>query len=148
MQKPEKAILNGTVEDIVYQNNQNDYTVIDVATNDGDLVTAVGIMPYVCEGEEVKLYGEWVSHAEYGKQFSVENYEKKLPTDLSSILKYLSSKQVKGIGPATAVKIVNKYGKDTFDVIEKHPEWLVDIPGITMKKAAPKDGENYAYSDL
>ncbi len=132
----EKVTVSGTVEDIVYRNKENDYTVIDVATEENELVTAVGIMPYLGEGEEVTLVGEWVSHSEYGKQLSVHSFEKRLPTDLSSILRYLTSRQIKGIGSATAVKIVNKYGKDTFDVIENHPEWLATINGITLKKAA------------
>ena len=128
--------LTGTVEGIVYQNKLNDYTVIDLATDDGELVTAVGEMPYVGEGERVRLFGEWTRHNEYGEQFSVSVVEKLLPTGANEILKYLSGKNVRGIGPVTALKIVNRFGDDTFDVIEQHPEWLSDIPGISRKKAA------------
>ena len=128
--------LTGTVEGIVYQNKLNDYTVIDLATDEGELVTAVGEMPYVGEGERVRLFGEWTRHNEYGEQFSVSVVEKLLPTGANEILKYLSGKNVRGIGPVTALKIVNRFGDDTFDVIEQHPEWLSDIPGISRKKAA------------
>jgi len=128
--------LTGTVEGIVYQNKLNDYTVIDLGTDEGELVTAVGQMPYVGEGERVRLIGEWTRHAEYGEQFSVTVVEKILPTGANEILKYLSGRNVRGIGPVTALKIVNRFGDDTFDVIEQHPEWLSDIPGISKKKAA------------
>ena len=128
--------LVGTVEGIVFQNKQNDYTVIYLATDEGELVTAVGQMPYVGEGERVKLYGSWTNHAEYGEQFSVTAIEKIMPTGANEILKYLSGRNVHGIGPVTALKIVNRFGDDTFDVIEQHPEWLTDIPGISRKKAA------------
>ncbi|MBO6019671.1 MAG: ATP-dependent RecD-like DNA helicase, partial [Clostridia bacterium] len=128
--------LTGTVEGIVYQNKLNDYTVLDLGTDEGELVTAVGTMPYVGEGERVRLFGEWTRHSEYGEQFSVTAVEKILPTGANEILKYLSGRNVHGIGPVTALKIVNRFGDDTFDVIEQHPEWLSDIPGISRKKAA------------
>lgn len=128
--------LTGTVEGIVYQNKLNDYTVLDLGTDEGELVTAVGAMPYVGEGERVRLFGEWTRHSEYGEQFSVTAVEKILPTGANEILKYLSGRNVHGIGPVTALKIVNRFGDDTFDVIEQHPEWLSDIPGISRKKAA------------
>lgn len=128
--------LTGTVEGIVYQNKLNDYTVIELATDEGELVTAVGEMPYIGEGERVRLLGCWTRHNEYGEQFSVSVMEKLLPTGANEILKYLSGRNVRGIGPVTALKIVNRFGDDTFDVIEQHPDWLSDIPGISRKKAA------------
>ena len=127
--------LVGTVEGIVYQNKLNDYTVIYLATDEGELITAVGQMPYIGEGERVKVLGEWTRHSEYGEQFSVTFVEKLLPTGANEILKYLSCGNVRGIGPVTALKIVNRFGDDTFDVIEQHPEWLAAIPGISRKKA-------------
>ncbi len=132
----EPTELSGTVESVVYQNKMNDYTVIELASDDGKLLTAVGAMPYVGEGERVRLFGQWTHHSEYGEQFSVTAFEKELPSTASEILRYLSGRNVKGIGPVTALKIVNRYGDDTFDVIEHHPEWLSDIPGISAKKAA------------
>ena len=128
-------ILNGTVEDVVYRNENNDYTVLELSV-DGELITAVGIAPMINEGELVILNGGWGYHKEFGKQFNFTSIERKLPIEVEGIIQYLSGRTIKGIGPVTAVKIVNKFGLDTFDVIENHPEWLADIPGITRKKAA------------
>ena len=144
MGKPEQLLtdteqrpsLTGTVEDVVFHNPANDYTVIELSTDDGDSVMAVGCMPTVHKGESVVLYGDFTYHATYGQQFSVENFEKILPVETEDILKYLSSGVLKGIGPVTALKIVNRFGAETFDVIQNHPTWLADIPGITRKKAA------------
>ncbi len=129
--------LRGTVEEIVFHNPTNDYTVMEVLDPvKKRLVTAVGFIPYAAEGETVELWGEWTNHPDYGKQLSVTSYEKHLPLEIDDIIRYLSSKAIRGVGPTTALKIVNRFGRETFDVIEKHPEWLADIPGITRKKAA------------
>lgn len=128
--------LIGTIENVVYRNESNDYTVLEISDGDGNLVTAVGIIPMAFEGEEVELKGNWTYHKEFGKQFAFEAFEKHLPKETDGILQYLSSRTVKGVGPVTALKIVNRFGTESFDVIENHPEWLADIPGITMKKAA------------
>lgn len=128
--------LKGTVENVVYRNESNDYTVLEIICDSNELITAVGIIPMAFEGENVELRGHWSYHKEFGKQFAFDSYEKSLPEEEEGILQYLSSSTVKGVGPVTALKIVNKFGKESFDVIENHPEWLTDIPGITMKKAA------------
>ena len=128
--------LLGVIENVVFRNDENDYCVIEIVDADNNLITCVGNMPLPFEGENVRLVGSWTYHKEFGRQFAFDSFEKTLPEEEEGILQYLSSKTVKGIGPVTAVKIVNRFGKDTFDVIENHPEWLVDIPGITMKKAA------------
>ena len=128
--------LSGTIENVVYHNETNDYTVIEISDSDENLITAVGTMPMAFEGETVDLKGRWTYHKEFGKQFAFDSFEKHLPEETDGILHYLSSRTVKGIGPVTALKIVNRFGTDSFDVIENHPEWLADIPGITMKKAA------------
>ena len=125
--------LNGTIENVIYQNESNDYTVIEISV-DNTLITAVGTMPMASEGEVVTLNGKWIYHKEFGRQFSFDSYEKNLPAEEEGILKYLSSRTIKGVGPVTALKIVNKFGADTFEVIENHPEWLTDIHGITAKK--------------
>ncbi|MBE6532986.1 MAG: ATP-dependent RecD-like DNA helicase [Ruminococcaceae bacterium] len=135
-QNTTQECIIGTIENVVFRNEKNDYTVIDVADEQDNLILAVGIMPLAFEGERVKLYGKWTYHKEFGRQFAFESFEKTLPEEEEGILQYLSSRTVKGIGPVTALKIVNRYGKDSFDVIENHPEWLADIPGITLKKAA------------
>lgn len=129
-------ILKGIIENVVYRNEQNEYTVLEVVDSEDNLVCAVGIIPMASEGEHVSLYGRWVYHKEYGKQFAFDSFEKTLPEDSDGIFQYLSSGTIKGVGPVTALKLVNRYGDQTFEVIEHHPEWLTDIPGITMKKAA------------
>ena len=131
-----KETLKGTIENLVYRNEKNDYTVMEIVTDDDDLVCAVGIIPMSFEGEIVTLKGQWTYHKEFGKQFAFDSFEKTLPDDVDGIFKYLSSGTIKGIGPVTALKIVNRFGADSFDVIEHRPEWLADIPGITRKKAA------------
>ncbi len=136
MKKYSAEILEGTVEDVVYRNENNDYTVLEVVDREANLVVAVGIIPMASPGEEITLSGHWTYHKEFGKQFAFDSFEKHLPREVDGILQYLSSRTVKGIGPVTALKIVNRFGTESFDVIENHPEWLADIPGITMKKAA------------
>ncbi|MBR5140847.1 MAG: AAA family ATPase [Clostridia bacterium] len=137
MNGEEKRItLKGVIENVVYHNDGNDYTVLEIVDNDNTLITAVGIMPMAFEGERVVLVGNYTFHKEFGRQFAFESFDKTMPEDIDGILQYLSSRTVKGVGPVTALKIVNRFGIETFDVMENHPEWLADIPGITMKKAA------------
>ena len=136
MPKEELLTLLGSVDEIIYHNDENDYTVLSLINREGYLVTAVGKIAYVAEGEDVTLYGKWVKHAEYGEQFSFESYERELPTGKRAMLRYLSSRVIRGVGPVTALRMVEKYGEDTFDVIEKHPEWLTEIAGISARKAA------------
>ena len=134
--------LSGSVEHIIYTNEENGYTVCEIATEDDPessgeeaLVTVVGTLPFVGAGENIRALGHWVVHPSFGRQFAVESFEKELPTTQDAILKYLSSRVIKGIGPKLAEKIVERFGEDSFDVIENHPEWLADVPGITKKKA-------------
>lgn len=127
--------LEGTVEHIIYCNEENGYTVCDMSIED-DMITACGIMPLLNEGDSLCVYGKWVHNAKYGRQFNVEQYERMMPADVASILKYLSSRAIKGIGPKIAARIVETFGEDSFDVIENHPEWLADsIKGISLKAA-------------
>ena len=134
--KEELEIKRGVIDNVVYYNDGNDYAVLEILTENNLLITAVGSMPIPCAGENVVLKGKWGYHKEFGKQFSFESFEKTLPEEEEGILQYLSSRTIRGIGPATAKKIVERFGKDTFDVMENHPEWLADIHGITMRKAA------------
>ena len=136
MQKDERGLqkIEGSVEQIVFCNDDNGYTVCDVAVDD-EIITVCGIMPMLCEGDRLCAYGKWVHSAKYGRQFSAEQYERVMPADTASMLRYLSSRAVKGIGPKTAVKIIEEFGEDSFDVIENHPEWLANIKGISMKIA-------------
>ncbi|MBQ4574952.1 MAG: ATP-dependent RecD-like DNA helicase [Clostridia bacterium] len=127
--------LEGTVEHIVYQNKENGYCVCLVEAGIDEPVTVVGIMPFVSEGEQLRVEGKWEVHASYGRQFKALYYEKQLPVKQNDILRYLASRTVKGIGPKTAERIVEKFGDDSFDVIENHPDWLAEIPGISKQKA-------------
>ncbi len=129
------AEIAGIVESIVYQNEENGYTVCTVETQNGDVITAVGTLPYVNEGDKITARGEWTNHNVYGRQFKVDTFDKTLPVEENDILRYLASGAVKGIGPKTAQRIVEMFGRDALEVMENHPDWLSDIPGITQKKA-------------
>jgi len=132
----EKSVITGTVEAVVFRNESNGYTILEVYSEDTHTVsTVVGTLPFVGEGESITVRGDWTFHPEYGKQFRAENFEKTVPKDVSAILKYLSSGVVKGIGPKTAVKIVEKYGADTLDVMANHPDWIAEFRGVTARKA-------------
>ncbi len=128
------AELKGTVERIIYVNDDNGYTVMDFGLED-DVITACGILPYIEEGDSLILRGNWIHNPKYGRQFKAEAYERDMPADAAAILRYLSAHTVKGIGPKLAERIVAAYGDETLDVMENHPEWLADLPGISRKKA-------------
>ncbi len=131
--------ISGVIEHITYANEENGYTVCRMSRDDtkdkNELVTLVGIMPTVKVGETVKAVGRWSFHQNFGRQFTVEYFEKQLPSSVSAILQYLSSRAVKGIGPKTAAKVVGAFGESTFEVIEKDPERLATVPGISLSKA-------------
>ncbi len=127
--------LTGSIEHVIYSNEENGFAICDLGTDTDDLVTITGLLPYVGEGDLVTVYGRWVHNPKYGRQFKVEQSERQLPADKASILRYLASSTIKGIGPKTAQRIVDEFGEETFDVMENHPEWLASIPGITPKRA-------------
>ncbi len=127
--------ISGSIEHVIYSNEENGFAICDLGTDTDELITITGTMPYIGEGDTVTVTGRWVHNPKYGRQFKVEQCEKELPADRASILRYLSSGTIKGVGPKTAQRIVDTYGEESFDVIENHPEWLADIPGITKKKA-------------
>ena len=112
--------IQGYIEHIVYRNDGNGYTVLNLVS-EGEDITCVGFFKYADEGENVELTGEYVEHAVYGEQFSVKSYEIKTPEDNLSIIRYLGSGAIKGVGQALATRIVNEFGKDTFRVIEEEP---------------------------
>ena len=134
-QKNDLEKLVGNVESVVFANEENGYTILDFGTDQNELVTVVGILPYVAEGDELTVFGKWVHNPKYGRQFQVEQFEKRLPSGEAAILRYLSSGAVKGIGPKKAKKLVEAFGEDTFDVIENHPDWMTQIPGINHRMA-------------
>ncbi len=126
--------LEGAVENIVYRNEQNGYTVIEIA-NEDDFITAVGILPEINKGDTVKLMGFFITHKTYGRQFSAKACEVCRPTESADILRYLSSGAVKGIGTSTASKLVKEFGEATLDVLENQPERVALLKGITKEKA-------------
>lgn len=134
MEEKKMIELVGTVDDITYKSEDTGFTVLTLDCG-GEPVTVVGEMFSVNEGEEVHVYGNYVSHPQYGSQFKAEICEIKLPNTINAIFKYLSSGAIKGIGPSTARRIVDKFGEDALDVIEKNPKLLAGIKGITAKKA-------------
>ena len=131
----DELVLEGTVEDVIFHNDDNGYAVFDFKSDDGDEVICVGTVPQIRRGDMLKLTGGMVIHPTYGLQFKVEFYERVVPTTAVAIEKYLSSGIVKGIGPKTAKKIVDKFGAATFYVIEEKFDRLVEIKGITYDKA-------------
>lgn len=126
--------LSGQLTEIIYQNEVNSY-LIGILENEEDTITIVGYMPFLVEGDYIKVIGNFVTHKEYGRQFKVETFEKVMPKTLDSLEKYLSNGTIKGIGPATAKKIVATFGEDTINVFKFEPEKLTQIKGITKEKA-------------
>ncbi|MCR5233556.1 MAG: ATP-dependent RecD-like DNA helicase [Lachnospiraceae bacterium] len=126
--------VRGYIEHIIYRNNENGYTVLNLVS-DGEDITCVGSFKYVDEGENVELKGEFTEHAVYGEQFKAVSYEVKSPEDTVSIIRYLGSGAVKGVGQALATRIVKEFGEDTFRIIEEEPERLVRVKGISDRKA-------------
>ncbi|MBQ9067138.1 MAG: AAA family ATPase, partial [Clostridia bacterium] len=131
----EQETLYGVAEELVFRKEETGFTVLDISTEDGELITVVGVLPEIAPGEEVKFLGRWDTHATFGRQFRAEFCERSMPGTVAQVLKYLSSGAVKGIGPSTATKIVEAFGEDTFSVLAEQPERLAQIRGISLKKA-------------
>ena len=126
--------LKGTVQDIIYKNETNGYTIATFDMESAD-TTIVGYLPFVQKGDSLKIIGKFVTHPDYGDQFKVETFEKIMPETLDALEKYLSNGIVKGVGPATAKKIIKKFGEETVEVLKADPNRLTEIKGITKKKA-------------
>jgi len=126
--------VTGYIDNFIYRNQDNGYCVLTLNTEDGGL-TCVGTLQGVVEGMNVEFTGSYTEHPSYGRQFRVESYEEKEPEDEFAIERYLGSGAVKGIGAALAARIVRKFGRDTFRIIEEEPERLAEIRGISERKA-------------
>ncbi len=126
--------IEAVVEDIIFRNEDNGYSVVEVKV-DRQRTTAVGVLPMLAAGERLVLTGDWVEHPQYGRQIKVSQYEVQKPTTLTGIERYLGSGLIKGIGPATAKRIVAAFGKDALDVLQYSPERLKEIGGIGKKRA-------------
>ncbi len=129
------STIDGTVLNLIFQNEENGYTVLRLVTTDGEVVTVVGCIPCAAPGENLICAGSWMVHPQHGEQFKAEEVERHLPTSETEILSYLSSGAVKGVGPATAQRMVDRFGADTLRVLEEEPERIAEIRGITAKKA-------------
>ena len=128
------AIVTGYVEHIVYRNETNGYTVLELAGDAGSYML-VGTIPHVSEGEPMEAEGTFVNHPSYGEQLSVERYQVTAPGDVISIERYLGSGAVKGVGPSLATRIVKKFKADTLRVIDEEPERLAEVKGISENGA-------------
>ena len=138
----ELVTCEGTVHSVIFQNAENGYTVLRLLTEEGEVITVVGCIPCVAPGEHLAVSGTWETHPQHGEQVRVVELERSLPEDEEEIFSYLSSGVCKGVGPATARRIVERFGPETLDVLEREPERLTTLKGITARKAQ-EIAENY-----
>ena len=126
-------VLEGLVEGIIFKSEDTGYIVSKVTANK-ELITVVGIMPLLKEGQQINFKGSWINHKQFGRQFNVEEYHELLPSSAKEIEKYLSTGIIHGIGPVTAKKIVNKFGDKTLEILDNNIERLKEVDGIGEKK--------------
>lgn len=131
----ELSEINGTVSAVIFRNDENGYGVVKLELDSGEKVTAVGCLPYIAPGEMLSAEGAWMTHAQHGRQFKIEQCSRLLPTSAEAIYEYLAGGTVRGIGPATAALIVDRFGDKALDVLEMQPEKLAEIKGISGSKA-------------
>ena len=130
----ELEIIQGVIGAVVYQNYDNGYAVLRLNAA-GQGITVVGTIPLPVVGERLMVTGKWSSHASYGRQFEAEFLERMMPQTSMEILHYLSSRIIKGVGPKMAARIVDRFGDETLMVMEREPERLAEVPGISREKA-------------
>ena len=135
MAEQELEILQGTIGAVIFQNYDNGYAVLRLKCQDDQTVTVVGTIPLPSVGEGLMVTGRWSAHQNYGRQFEAEFLERILPQNKPDIIRYLSSRIIKGIGPKTAARIVEHFGVDTLQIMEREPLRLAEIPGISRDKA-------------
>ena len=126
--------ITGEVKEIIYQNEINSYTVAEFETKQEE-ITIVGYLPFINVGDTLKLVGKIVTHQDYGEQFKVDTFEKLMPQTLGSLERYLANGTIKGVGPATAKKIVDTFKEETIHVLKFEPQRLAQIKGINEEKA-------------
>ena len=131
----ELVTCEGTVHSIIFQNAENGYTVLRLLTEEGEVITVVGCIPCVAPGEHLAVSGVLETHPQHGDQLRAVELERSLPEDEEEIFSYLSSGICKGVGPATARRIVERFGAETLDVLEREPERLTTLKGVTARKA-------------
>ena len=131
----ELTTREGTVQSVIFQNEENGYTVLRLVTEEGELITVVGCIPCAAPGEHLGVSGTWETHPQHGTQLRAEEVERRLPEDAEELVSYLGSGICKGLGPATARRLVERFGAETADVISSQPEKLSLIKGITARRA-------------
>ena len=131
----ELTACEGTVHSVIFQNAENGYTVLRLLTEEGEVVTVVGCIPCAAPGEHLSVAGVWENHPQHGTQLRAVELERSLPEDEEEIVCYLASGVCKGVGPATAERIVDRFGAQALDILELEPERLTELKGITAKKA-------------
>ena len=129
-------ILQGVISSVVFENYDNGYTVLRLSLGGGQTVTVVGTIPLPVVGEQLMVTGKWGNHPSYGKQFEAEFLERMMPQTTSGILSFLSSRTIRGIGPKMAARIVDHFGEQTLQVMEREPVRLAEVTGISPQKAA------------
>lgn len=127
--------IKGQIEEFIYQNEANGYCIAVFSLDNGDVITVVGYLPFVAVGDTLKLKGKMVIHQEYGEQFKIDTFEKLMPETLDALEKYLASGTIRGIGPSTAKKIIDKFGEDTLNIFKFEPIRLSEVKGISKDKA-------------
>lgn len=135
MNEAELEILQGTISAIVYQNYDNGYAVLRLSLDNKQTVTVVGTIPLPAVGERLMVTGKWNTHSSYGRQFEAEFLERLMPQTATEIITYLSSRVIKGIGPVMATRIVNRFGDQTLLIMEREPERLAEVSGISDRRA-------------
>lgn len=128
-------MIQGAISAVVYQNYDNGYAVLRLSVGGGQNVTVVGTIPMPAVGERLLVTGKWSTHASYGRQFEAEFLERLMPQSAMEILNYLSSRVIKGIGPKMATRIVERFGSETLAIMEREPERLSEVAGISREKA-------------
>ena len=126
--------IEGVLTEVIYQNELNSY-LVGILETEEEQITVVGYLPFIRKGDSLKVVGKFVEHKEYGEQFKIETFEKLMPKTLGALETYLANGDIKGVGPATASKIVNKFGEETIHVLKYEPQKLAQIKGITKDKA-------------
>ena len=139
-----RCTIDGTILQTIFTNEENGYTVLRLVTGDGEVVTVVGTIPCAAAGENLIIRGHWVNHPTHGTQVQAEEVERHLPTTENEIISYLSSGLIKGVGPATASRLVDRFGTETLRILEEEPELIAKVSGISERKAR-EIAESYRY---
>ncbi len=135
MQEVRLEKIEGSVASVIYINEENGYTILRLDVDDGSQTTVVGCIPMAAPGESLTAWGSWMRHPTHGEQFKAEHVERTMPSGADAIFDYLSSRVIRGIGPATAALIVSRFGDNSLNVLRDHPEKLATLRGISQKKA-------------